>query len=129
MSDIYKLFANYFLLLSLFYYNGHKSQTYKPKICAELIALKIIKLLHCLFFYIVAHVDIRLHGFIVVVTSPFHDYLRRDSHAKDITYERSSACVGAYDFIFRFDLIKAFVSTIIGDADWLVKSCKFAKLM
>ena len=63
------------------------------------------------------------------MASPLHDNLRRDAHAEGIADERASASVGADDFVFGFDFVKAFITTIVGNSDRLVETCQLTEFM
>ena len=63
------------------------------------------------------------------MASPFHDNLRRDTHAECIADERASASVGADDFVFWLDFVKAFITPIVGDSDRLIESGQLTQFM
>ena len=91
-----------------------------------LLPLGIIKFLHGLGFDFIAHIDIGLHGLVVAVASPFHDYLGRDAHADGIADKAASARMRADDFILWFDLIDAVAALINDDTSRLVESSQLA---
>ena len=49
--------------------------------------LEVFKLLHGLCLDVICYVDVWLHGLIVIVASPFHDHLQRDTHTECVADE------------------------------------------
>ena len=91
--------------------------------------LKGVELLHGFGLDLITNVDVGFHGFVVAMASPFHDNLRRDTHAECIADERASASVGADDFVFWLDFVKAFITPIVGDSDRLIESGQLTQFM
>lgn len=81
-----------------------------------------IHLGHLAGFDAIHDVDVRFHGFIVTVSRPFHDDVRRDSPGQGINDESTPSRMGAHQFVFFLYLINTFVSSVSGDALLLVNT-------
>ena len=79
------------------------------------------ELIHCSSLSLFRHLDIRLHGFVVAVTSPFHNNMHRDSGSKDVANERLSASMGADNLPFRVCKLVARSVQILDDGNRFIK--------
>ena len=78
--------------------------------------------------YTVHNIDVRLHGLVVAVPSPFHHDVRGNPTGKCIDDEGATAGVGADKFMLLLDLVYSLVPLVSGDAYLLINTGKFAQL-
>ena len=84
------------------------------------LRLKLIEFLHSFGLNVVCHVNVRFHGLVVTVTSPFHDYLCRNTQRQRITDERPTTAMGADKLVLRLHLVNAFIPLIVCQTYWFV---------
>ena len=101
-----------------------------PKILHIILLLaELVELLHGFCLDFVCHVDIGLHGLVVAMAGPLHDYLWGDSHTKGIADERPSSCMRTDKFIFGFHDINSLVPPVIGLPDRFIKTSQLEQLV